>query len=530
MYIVVPYSSCGGTAGKFKVRFFPSGLCADVDDGVLVSDAARAAGVVIGLPCGGGGRCRRCVVNISEGKGTPERVLACLTSINGNVDITVPQYDGSIIASGAHRVTELNDIDPLVPPEGANIFGLAVDIGTTTVAVSVVDMRDGREVYTAAGRNGQGIHGDDVLSRIEHAHAGGTDELRGLIVNTVNDLIAPFGGSAGIGAAYIAGNTVMTHLFLGTDPSPIRVPPYEPVVKEAEVTGAESGLSIAAGARVVCMPSPAAYVGGDITAGIVSSGMDESDELSLLIDVGTNGEVALGNKELMMVCSSSAGPAFEGGKMTSGMMAKPGAIDSFRVTDDDKFEYTVIGGTDPKGLCGSGLIDVLAQLFRVGFIDKKGRYTNRTYLLADVGGEIVTEIADGVYLSNDDAYNAIMTKAAIYSATETLVKGLGVSISDISKIYIAGGFGNFINMESAIAIGMFPDVPRDRFVYLGNASLAGAKYALLSSSVRRRVKNVFERMTYVDLSSDPTFSDEYMSALFIPHTDSSRFPTYADKR
>ncbi|MDR0778981.1 MAG: ATP-binding protein, partial [Methanomassiliicoccaceae archaeon] len=193
--------------------------------------------------------------------------------------------------------------------------------------------------------------------------------------------------------------------------------------------------------------------------------------------------------------------------------------------ENGKFEFTVIGGTEPKGICGSGLIDILAQLFVNGYIDKKGKFTEKADTSTKDGRKLLT-IIDGVHISEDDIKNAILTKAAIYSASESLVKGLGVSMNDLENIYIAGGFGNFINTESAIAIGMLPDVPRERFVYLGNASLAGAKHALLSSSVRSRISDVFERMTYVDLSSDPTFSDEYMSALFIPHTDASRFPSY----
>jgi uncharacterized 2Fe-2S/4Fe-4S cluster protein (DUF4445 family) len=272
------------------------------------------------------------------------------------------------------------------------------------------------------------------------------------------------------------------------------------------------------------MPSPAAYVGGDVTSDIIDSGMDVETDLALMIDVGTNGEIALGNKEVMLVCSSSAGPAFEGEKMTSGMMARPGAIDSFEICNG-KFEFTVIGGTVPKGICGSGYIDILAQLFLNGFIDKKVKFTAKAATTVKEGRKLLT-IADKVYLSEDDIRNAILTKASIYSASRTLIKGLGVTMNDIGKIYIAGGFGNFINTESAITIGMLPDIPRERFVYLGNASLAGATQALLSEFVRTRISDVFKRITYVDLGSDPTFSDEYMSALFLPHTDSDQFPSY----
>ena len=495
------------------------------DSGTLISDIARAADVMIRLPCSGNGRCGRCNVSVSKKDGTPQMALACQTRIDSDINVTIPPDGGDVIASNDHRKLRLDDVTPLVTSKAMDCYGLAVDIGTTTVAVSVMDMRGGTEIYKAAGYNTQGTRGDDILSRMEYAYEGGTEELRGLVVKAINDLIEPFEGDTdNILAAYISGNTVMMHLFLGTDPSPMRRPPYEPVVKEKEITGEESGLNINEDARVVCMPSPAAYVGGDVMSDVVNSDMDAVEEMSLLIDVGTNGEVALGNKDVMMVCSSSAGPAFEGGKMTSGMMAKPGAIDSFKIVNG-KFEFTVIGGRDPKGICGSGLIDLLAQLFLNGLIDKKGRFTDKASVTTVNGTRLLT-ITEGVFISEDDIRTAVMTKAAIYSAASSLVKGLGIGMSDVAKIYIAGGFGNFINTESAIAIGMLPDIPRKRFVYLGNASLAGAKQALLSSSARARLSAVFKRTTYVDLSSDPMFSDEYMSALFIPHTDAARFPSY----
>ena len=525
-----------GDMKKFKVRFLPHGVHADADDGTLISDAAKAAGVTIKLPCGGNGRCGRCNVIISRpndpGQCDLNRVLACQTRIDGDMSISIEADEGKIIASSDHRRIRIDDLTPLVPLKGKNSYGLAVDIGTTTIAITLADMNNGIDLYEATSYNRQGIHGDDVLSRIEYAGDGGTDELKDLVLGTINDLIDSFEedrfSTDDIMAVYISGNTTMTHLFLGIDPSPIREPPYEPVVKEKEITGKESGLHVNKDAIVKCMPSPAAYVGGDVTSDIINSGMDESDELALLIDVGTNGEVALGNKDVMLVCSSSAGPAFEGGKMTSGMMARPGAIDSFLIDENGRFRFTVIAGSGPKGICGSGLIDILAQLFVHGYIDKKGKFTDKAGTMTKEGNKLLT-IAENIFISEDDIHNAVLTKASIYSASRSLIKGLGVSMNDISKIYIAGGFGNFINTESAIALGMLPDVPRDRFVYLGNASLAGAKHALLSSSVRERISEVFERTTYVDLSSDPTFSDEYMSALFIPHTDSSQFPTYKDR-
>ena len=497
---------------SFKVTFLPSGKSAEVEAGTKISDAARTAGAEITTPCGGTGRCGRCTV-IIEGD-FEDRVLACMTAVDRDMAVMIPEDSGKVVAATDDKQLDIDDLTPI-----SGNYGLAVDIGTTTVALDIMDMATGKEVFSAADVNGQKRLGDDVLARIQYAADGGTDELRALIIKTINDLISDFGDRGSIDSAYIAGNTTMEHLFVGVDPTPIRTEPYEPVVISSELSGRDSGLNISPEAKVLTMPCISAYVGGDITSDIVYAGMDRSEGMSLLIDVGTNGEVALGNADMLMVCSSSAGPAFEGGNLRSGMLAKPGAIDSVRIKDG-KAEYTVIGGVEPKGICGSGIIDLLAQLYLNGLVDRRGNFTEKAelkdgrYILYGDIGISVSEIRD-----------VMMTKAAIFSASRSLVRNLGIEFTDLDRIYIAGGFGNFIDMDSAIAIGMFPDIPRDRFVYLGNASLAGAKAALLSSSFRERIDGAFGKMTYLDLSSDPVFFDEYMSAQFIPHTDSALFPS-----
>lgn len=517
---------------RHTVHFLPHGETAEVDDGTKISDAASAAGVKVELPCGGKGRCGRCIVTVSDKPdddqdAVSERVLACMTEITKDLFVTVPQKEGSVVASDDHRRIKVDKISPLVKNDDEYNYGLAIDIGTTTLAVSILDMKDGLDIYAAKGENPQRLKGEDVLTRIQYAEEGGTDELRKMLLDSLNDMIdicldrkcSP----NSINAAYISGNTTMIHLFLGVDPSPIRAEPYEPVVREAEITGKESGLRINPEARVICMPSVSAYVGGDMTSGIVFSGMDSEDGTSLLIDVGTNGEVALGNKEVMMVCSSSAGPAFEGGNISSGMLAKRGAIDSVRI-ENGKIEYTTIASSPPKGICGSGLIDLMAEMYSNGWIDKKGGFTEKADTEEKEGMKLL-RIADDVAITQKDIDTIMMTKAAIYSSAETLVKNLGVNMDSIEKIYIAGGFGNFIDLKSAVTIGLFPDVPREKYHYIGNASLGGAKHALLSARFRARIAKVFKRMTYIDLSSDPVFFEEYMSAQFIPHTDKLRFPS-----
>ena len=508
-----------------RVYFINESKDVNVQNGTTISDAARAAGVKIELPCSGKGRCGRCLVTVSSTKdGTGERVLACQTPVIGDIFVKVPVKEGTVVAANDHRKVKIDDLTPIVKVKEGMNYGLAVDIGTTTVAVSILDLNNGIELYTATGENRQRLLGEDVLARIQHASEGGTEELRSLVIETINDLIDVCldrrCNPKSVHSAYISGNTTMIHLFLGVDPTPIRTEPYEPVVRESEVTGKESLLKVDPEARVICMPSVSAYVGGDVTSDIVASSMDIDDELSIMIDVGTNGEVALGNKEMMIVCSSSAGPAFEGGTIRSGMLARMGAIDSVRIVNG-KITYTTISGTEPKGICGSGLIDLIAELFRNGWIDKKGNFTN-----AAKAKNGTLKIVGDVVITQDDIDTILLTKASIFSSIRSLSMNVGIDIAEIKKIYIAGGFGNFINIESAIAIGLFPDVPRDRYVYLGNASLAGAKYSLLSKTFRRRIANVFKRMTYLDLGSNAVFFDEYSSAQFIPHTDVTLFPSF----
>lgn len=515
---------------EHTIHFLPEGKTITIESGTKISDAAKIAGVNIPLPCGGKGKCGKCMVKLSESSdesAASTRVLACQTSISGDVYVTIPQKEGAVVASSDHRAIKVDKLSPVVKSELENNYGLAIDIGTTTIAVSILDMNQGLDLYSATGENRQRMKGEDVLTRIQYAEDGGTEELRTLVVDSINDMIDVCLDKRcspnSVRAVYVSGNTTMIHLFLGIDPSPIRMEPYEPVIKEAEITGRESRLFVNPLARVICMPSVSAYVGGDITSDIVASGMDKADETSILIDVGTNGEIALGNKDMMIVCSSSAGPAFEGGGITSGMLARMGAIDSVKIIDG-KMTFTVIASAAPRGICGSGLIDIVAEMFKAGWIDKKGNFTSKASTKGE-GIDKFLRISGDVVITQEDINTIILTKAAIYSSVESLVKNVGVNLEDMEKIYIAGGFGTFIDLESAVTIGLFPDVPRDKYAYLGNASLAGAKHALLSATFRARIAKVFKRMTYLDLSSNVTFFEEYVSAQFIPHTDVKRFPS-----
>ena len=422
--------------------------------------------------------------------------------------------------------------------KGCN-FGAALDIGTTTVVLSLIDLLTGRTLATASEYNRQSRAGDDVISRIAQAEEGGLEELQDLVIQTINHLIMEVRASASklvgqcdITAMSVAGNTTMMHLFLGLDPSHIRYDPYIPVTNMPPLVRAKDlGLGINPNAPIYCVPGRASFVGGDIIADVISSGMHKRDELALLIDVGTNGEVALGNNDFLVSCSTSAGPAFEGGEVACGMRAMAGAIERISISERLDIKAKVIGGRAPLGICGSGLIDLVAQMFLRGIIDKKGRIqdiASKRIRRTDEGGEFVVVQEDRgkgkqIVITDSDLANIIRTKAAVYAGCSVLLKALENVFEDLDRVYIAGGFGNYIDVENAILIGLLPDLPRERFRFIGNAALAGAVQTLLSEPKRSETRQVYEAMTYLELTNSQLFFDEFSSASFLPHTDIARF-------
>ena len=425
--------------------------------------------------------------------------------------------------------------------EGPCHIGAALDIGTTTVVLSLVDLRSGETLSTASEYNRQSQAGDDVISRIAYAEEGGLEELQGLIIQTIDRLLlearasslAPL-GKCDISAMSVAGNTTMVHLFLGLDPRHIRYEPYIPVTNLPPVIRAkELELGMEPEGPVYCLPGRASFVGGDITADVLSSRLHEGKELALLIDVGTNGEVVVGNDEFIMACSTSAGPAFEGGEVAAGMRAMNGAIEKVSIDEDLNPSLAVIGARSPLGICGSGLIDLVAQLFLRGLIDKKARIQradpSRTRV-GDEGGEYVLvprndEGQRQISVTDADLANILRTKAAVHAGCSVLLRTLEKGFQDLGKVYIAGGFGNYIDVENAILIGLLPDLPRGTFEFIGNAALAGAVECLLSQERRAEARRIHEDMTYVELSTSQAFFDEFSSASFLPHTDAERFPS-----
>jgi uncharacterized 2Fe-2S/4Fe-4S cluster protein (DUF4445 family) len=434
-----------------------------------------------------------------------------------------------------------NCLVALNDPKEACHIGAALDIGTTTLVLSLVDMETGRTIGTSSDYNRQARAGDDVIARIAHAEEGGLDELQDLVLRTIDHLVSEAKGSSDpplkscdITALSVAGNTTMVHLFLALDPKHIRYEPYIPVTNIPPLVKAKDlGLGINPEAPVYIVPGRAGFVGGDITADVLASGMHEKEELTLLIDVGTNGEVVVGNRELLAACSTSAGPAFEGGEVVCGMRATDGAIERVRLRPNMEPELEVIGKGGPVGLCGSGLIDLVAQMFLRGLVDKKGRIQDvdskmlrrheegAVFVLSESSSKANKEIS----INDADLANIIRTKAAIYAGCSVLLKAIDKRFEDLDRVCIAGGFGNYIDIENAIIIGLLPDLPRERFDFIGNAALAGAVQTLLSKEKRDGALRIYEDMTYIELSTSQSFFDEFSSASFLPHTDGDRFPS-----
>jgi len=452
----------------------------------------------------------------------------------------------TVTLSDLGRGSEVTRVEP--GDTRARLLGIAVDIGTTTIVVDLVDLLTGKVLGTASDYNRQVSRGEDVIARMMHSEEKGVEELTTLARETVNSciesLLADESRRAGkavsaqdIVSASVAGNTVMTHFFAGLSTVHVRLEPYVPVVhRMPELSGADLGILMNHSGKALLFPSRAGYVGGDVVADVLASGMHRSGRLSLLIDVGTNGEVVLGTKDWIIACSCSAGPAFEGAEVSCGMRAMEGAVDRIRINDDLSTTYHVIGGGPPLGICGSGLIDLLSEMYTHGVIDRKAR-------IQELGGgrtvpsesglafvvERKEELGNGapsdMTITDADLQNLLRTKAAIYGACAILLRKTGESLDNIHRVFIAGGFGYHLDIERAISIGMFPDLPRKKYTFIGNGALGGARLGLLSKKRRKEAVDIFEKMTYLELSVDNEFYNEFSSSLFIPHTDLGQFPS-----
>jgi len=623
-----------------KIIFLPAEKSVEVPVGTVIADAAAEAGLMLDAPCGGQGRCGKCLVKVEQGRVsdaeslhlTAEQsqqgwVLSCVTKVAGDAVIMVPsgrERDAVAAEGSTTRVANTVHLDWPILPAVQQLFvelpvpslvdntddfsrlsaelgnkygienldadlpviqelsdklrqgnwqatvtvdtsnqecaailsrvssgcqknpllGVAVDIGTTNVVITMVDLVTGRNMGQLSAPNKQATCGEDVISRIIYGERkGNLKRLNLLVIQTINELVDELVRQQSIKASdiyrmVIAGNTTMIHFLLSLQPKYIRLEPYVPVATHFPLVSArELGIEINPAASVYCLPAIAAYVGGDITAGVLGSRLFESDKLTLFLDIGTNGEIVLGNADWMMSCACSAGPAFEGAGISCGMPAVTGAIEDVTI-NSETFETTlkVVGDVLPLGICGSGMISAIAEMLVTGVIDKAGHIWQADGAKSRVrvgrrGAEYVlcwaAESGTGkdITLTEVDINNLIRTKAAIYAGVVVMVKSLGISLADIEQVYIGGAFGRNLNIAQAIQIGLFPDLPWEKYHYLGNTSLLGAYNVLLSRQAQQKAEDIAREVTYLELITNSSFMNELTAASFLPHTDLANFPS-----
>ncbi|MCK5129149.1 MAG: DUF4445 domain-containing protein [Clostridiales bacterium] len=455
----------------------------------------------------------------------------------------VLREDGGKITVAFFMYSETIKIVDVEPSDTSfSNYGIAVDIGTTSVAVRLIYMFEGSILSAKTDYNAQIQCGLDVISRINYARKPERLlELRKKVLGTINDMVDEMSRRSAIDKrsiynASIAGNTTMMHLLLGIPPENIRLDPYTPTVYDIPLyTATEVGLDINPGTAVYMAPSVGSYVGGDITSGLLCTSLsNQNEDISLFIDIGTNGELILGNEDFLIGCACSAGPAFEGGGIEYGMRASTGAIGRVCVNKDTGVcEYATIGGVKPLGICGSGMIALIADLFKTGWLDPNGKLNrdkksdvieieqrNSRYIIAPADE---CENGKPIFISETDIDNLIRAKAAIYSACRVMLQKIDMEFADLAKIYIAGGFGRYLDIDKSSTIGLLPDLPVDKFSFIGNSSIIGAYMTLISKKHRDKQQTLADNITYLDLSTEHEYMDQYTAALFIPHTDSDLF-------
>ncbi len=456
---------------------------------------------------------------------------------------TLRQYGWTVCVKGRLLGDTFHCME-LCDPADTKIVGCAIDIGTTTVTMVLLDLESGKILAKGSSGNGQIRYGADVINRIiEQGRPGGKKKLQDAIVKeTLNPIIASLCKSANVNARSIlqlcvAANTTMNHLFVGVDAESVRMEPYIPSFFGWEgLLAGDLKLPANPLAPVIIAPNIGSYVGGDITAGALAAGLWDKDEMSLFIDLGTNGELVFGNRDFLMSCACSAGPAFEGGDISCGMRATDGAVEACEI-DAATMEptLTIVGDAGQKcvGICGSGIIDIISELYRCGIINARGQFVREgsrvrrdqhgmgRYVLADSGE---SETGREISINEVDIDNFIRAKGAIFSAIDTLLKSVDMDVEMIDHVYVAGGIGSGINMKNAVNIGMLPDVDLSKYSYIGNSSLTGAYAMVLSDQANAKCHEVGANMTYLELSTYPGYMDSFVAACFIPHTDRNLFP------
>ncbi|MCL2408648.1 MAG: ASKHA domain-containing protein [Oscillospiraceae bacterium] len=481
------------------------------------------AGEFLDAPCGGKGRCGKCLVHIGSPDG--QAVLACQTRVDGDLDVHLPDKmvmtiaDSGIIESGKLKIENERGL--------ARRLGVAVDIGTTSVVAHLTDLETCARIATASGVNAQRQYGADVISRIqycaEHGHEALTAAVQDQLASLIQETLSAAGAkSDSVEYISIAANTIMQHLAAGYSPVGMGTAPFTTVSLFGEDLPAWTGLPVAPGAKIYYAPAISAYVGGDITAGMLAAGLEDTQGPVVFIDVGTNGEIALKHDDTYYCCATAAGPAFEGAEITMGMAAIPGAID--HVKWDNGLKVSVIGDASARGLCGSGLLDALATLLETGAVDETGRMLDADEIEHGISAHIATghdgknvfRLTENVIMSAADVRKLQLAKSAIAAGIQVLLLHSGVAEADIEAFILAGGFGSFMDQNSAARIGLFPEAFLPLTKTMGNTAGEGAAIALCSAAARQTLSRIRERCEYIELSTSQAFNDQFVEQMMFP--------------
>ena len=455
----------------------------------------RENGVAIEAPCGGLGTCGKCVVRL-DGKD----VLACQTTVTEDCTVEVPETEETVVLTRGISFGDVPAIDPIASGDL-----LAVDIGTTTVAAFLLDGETGEQLATASLLNPQSSYGADVISRIQAAMDGSLEDLQKLICDGVNALVETLCEKAGrspadIGVVSLVGNPAMQQLFLGLDPKNLAAVPFDPVLTSASTRAAKDYLPLCENATLLVVPDIAGYVGADTVGAVLATKLDSAEDNVLLVDIGTNGEMVLRANGRMAACSTAAGPALEGAKITFGMRGAPGAIDKVWL-ENGELRFHVIGDTEATGICGSGLIDAVASFLDLGLINKRGRIQS----IEEANGQRVLYLNNDIYLTQDDVHEVMLAKGAIAAGVELLARTLGIEVSDIDRVLLAGAFGSFLNAENACRIGLLPAGLEGKATAVGNAAGVGACRMALSRAEFERTDELLKQVEFVELANLPDF-------------------------
>ena len=543
---------------QLKVTFHPLERSVWVQAGTSLREAAQRVGIRLDTPCAGKGTCAKCRVRVISGKTDPacseHRLtqdelsrgirLACVTQVTDHLEVEIPRdvlngpfTSGQVLTTG-ETFALVSDTHP------AGTYGIAVDVGTTTVVGVLFDLASGRDVATVAQLNAQIEIGDDVLSRIAAVREdyAQLERLRRLIVDTLNRIFEQLYQQAGCSCEQVirivlAGNTTMQQVVLGIDPSALGELPFMPAFYETQrVIAGEIGLRAAAHAQVVVFPQIGGFVGGDTVAGLLAINALALQKPTVMVDIGTNGEIVLFANGQLFAASTAAGPAFEGARIQQGMRAVDGAIDHV-LWQNNMMSYHVIGGMVPRGLCGSALVDIIAILLHVGILDASGTFVDPTALPPEIpavirgrvtsqGFVVAVDVSGAplVWLTQQDVRELQLASGAIRAGIETLLVKAGITVSDLDAILLAGGFGNYIRREHAMRIGLLPKMPLTRVKFIGNAALTGAKRALLSQQEEAIAMDIQRRVRHVELAAETCFADLYMDAMVFPTDEQGGTP------